>query len=225
MITISRRSTIETHQLSGTVIARTALRRGSLSSRGLVVATCVLGVGAGASRAPGWLGVVRFGHLNGWIRGVAGLKHRHSLCGALLVFVVGAVVCATLWQPAGVAHSTQHAVPSLTAWGKIFSFLLLAALGVAYLVWRRPVVQARAILETSPLGTSPRLVTLVDWPLYVKTLLAVEALAMGGLICLRLTARPLTSTDSLGVAASAAIVAFVLHLLLLARRDDGGSGT
>lgn len=146
--------------------------------------------------------------------------------GFVVLPVGGAIICAGYWYGVDAGAPGRHAVPSLTAWGKIFSFLLLAALGVAYLVWRRPMVQARAILETSPLGTSPDVVTLVDWALYTKVLLAVEALAMGGVILLRLLAeRSLTPTDTLGVVASASIVAFVLHLLLLTRRGGGGTSS
>jgi len=155
--------------------------------------------------------------------GGLGLNRRRILWWVVLCLALGGLAFAALWRPTGLARSAVHAVPSLTAWGKIFSFLLLAALGVAYLVWRRPVVQARAILETSPLGTSSGAVGLVDWPLYVKTLLAVEALAMVVLVALRLAGRALGTTDTLGIAASAAIVAFVLHLLLLTRRGGGGT--
>lgn len=41
----------------------------------------------------------------------------------------------------------QHEVPSLTQWGKIYALLLLAALGVAYLVWRRPIMQALSLIH------------------------------------------------------------------------------
>lgn len=134
-----------------------------------------------------------------------------------------AIALAGLSNRTDATSSGLHAVPSLTAWGKIFSFLLLAALGVAYLVWRRPLVQARAILETSPLGTTSGVVALVDWTLYVKVLLAVEALAMGAVVLLRLFAeRSLTPTDTLGIVASASIVAFVVHLLMLSRRQGEG---
>lgn len=146
--------------------------------------------------------------------------------GIVLPLAGGAIICAGYWSGSDAPATARHAVPSLTAWGKIFSFLLLAALGVAYLVWRRPMVQARAILETSPLGTSPDVMTLVDWGLYCKVLFGIEALAMGGVILLRLLAeRSLTPTDTLGVVASGSIVAFVLHLLLLTRRGGGGTHT
>ena len=146
--------------------------------------------------------------------------------GLVSLLACGAVVGVGFWTSTIAVTPGPHAVPSLTAWGKIFSFLLLAALGVAYLVWRRPMVQARAILETSPLGTSPDVVTLVDWILYCKVLLAVEALAMGGVVLFRVVAeRSFTPTDTLGVAASASIVAFVLHLLMLTRRGGGGTSS
>jgi hypothetical protein len=109
-----------------------------------------------------------------------------------------------------------YEIPSLTAWGKIFSVLLLVALGVAYIVWRRPIVQAQAILETSPLGVGQP-VTLVDWSLYFRTLLAIEVLALCGIGTLRIVGRPLAALDMLGVIASGAIVALVVHLLWLAR--------
>lgn len=146
--------------------------------------------------------------------------------GLFSLLVGGGFACAGYWQGSETVVPGRHGVPSLTAWGKIFSFLLLAALGVAYLVWRRPMVQARAILETSPLGTSSGVVALVDWVLYGKVLLAVEALAMGGVVLLRFLAeRSLTPTDTLGVMASASIVAFVVHLLLLTRRSGGGTSS
>ncbi len=108
-------------------------------------------------------------------------------------------------------------VPSFTFWGKLFAMLLLAALGVAYLVWRRPVVQAQAILETSPLGAGHQPPALVDWSLYVKTLIVIEALALVGIGLTRVVFRPLSVTDTLGIVASGAIVALVVHLLILAR--------
>ncbi len=111
-------------------------------------------------------------------------------------------------------------IPTLTAWGKIFSVLLLAALGVAYLVWRRPVMQARAILETSPLGTRDRSTTLVDWGLYVKALIALDGLALIAVAALKLSGRTVGGIDVLGVLASGAIVAFVVHLLILGRGTD-----
>lgn len=149
-----------------------------------------------------------------------------QVLGLVLLLAGGVTICAGFWTSTVTIAPGRHAVPSLTAWGKIFSFLLLAALGVAYLVWRRPMVHARAILETSPLGTSPDVVTLVDWVLYCKVLLAVEALAMSGVVLLRLLAeRPLTPTDTMGVIASASIVAFVLHLLMLTRRGGGGTSS
>lgn len=113
-------------------------------------------------------------------------------------------------------------IPSLTAWGKIFSMLLLAALGVAYIVWRRPVVRAQAILETSPLGTGSAAPPLVDWFLYTKLFLLINGMAVLVIMALRLSGRILNLLDTLGVLASGAIVAFVVHLLLLSRRDHDG---
>ena len=135
---------------------------------------------------------------------------------------VGVVLWSAFGVPAA-AVSEPLEVPSLTVWGKVFSCLLLAALGVAYLVWRRPVVKAQAILETSPLGSEEQACPLVDWVLYVKTLLVVNLLALAGIWVFRLAGYPLTGVDTLGILASGAIVAFVIHLLLLSRR--GGSTT
>ncbi|NOT02781.1 MAG: hypothetical protein HOP29_19440 [Phycisphaerales bacterium] len=125
------------------------------------------------------------------------------------------------WEPAA-THRPVVEIPSLTAWGKIFSMLLLAALGVSYIVWRRPVVRAQAILETSPLGTGSIAPPLVDWLLYAKLFLVVNGLAMLGVMGIRLSGRVLSALDTLGVLASGAIVAFVVHLLLLSRRDLDG---
>lgn len=111
-------------------------------------------------------------------------------------------------------------VPSLTSWGKVFSLLLLGALGVAYLVWRRPVVQAQAILETSPLGPVQVSPVLVDPVLYLKVLVFTE-LAGIGLVCgVRWLGRAVSTVDTVGVLASGAIVAFVVHLLWLGRRSS-----
>ncbi len=128
-----------------------------------------------------------------------------------------------LWEPPATPPLGTYEVPSLTAWGKIFSVLLLAALGVAYLVWRRPVVQAQAILETSPLGPGQSSLPLVDWRQYFKTAAVIEIVALLGVGVLRLVHHPLSGVDTLGVLASGAIVALVVHLLILARsggRDE-----
>ena len=119
------------------------------------------------------------------------------------------------------AAAVGHEIPSLTTWGKIFSVLLLAAFGVAYLVWRRPVLQAQAILETSPLGAGCRCAPLVDWMLYLKTVIGVETVALLVVWALSRMGRPLAWVDTLGVLGSGAIVAMVLHLLILAYNDPG----
>lgn len=139
--------------------------------------------------------------------------------GAGMVVTGGGVA---LWSAFGepyAAGSGPLEVPSLTVWGKVFSCLLLGALGVAYLVWRRPIVKAQAILETSPLGTEERTSPLVDWVLYLKAWLAIDLLALAGIWVLRLSGLILTGVDTLGILASGAIVAFVVHLLLLSRRS------
>ncbi|MEE9296221.1 MAG: hypothetical protein V3W34_14840 [Phycisphaerae bacterium] len=148
------------------------------------------------------------------------MKLRH-----VLACWVGALCLATLAYlvfggPTPAAAAGGYEVPSLTGWGKIFSVLLLAALGVAYLVWRRPVLQAQAILETSPLGTGPQSGPLVDWSLYFKTLLGIEAAALIIVGVLSWTGRPLVWVDTWGVFGAGAIVAMVIHLLILARGGD-----
>lgn len=138
----------------------------------------------------------------------------------VLFLLTGIVLSGAGESPVRVVSS----VPSLTVWGKMFSGLLLATLGVAYLVWRRPVLQAQAILETSPLGTGRPAPPLVDWMLYLKTLLATEFVAAVGLLIARSAIGPMAMLDMLGVLGSGAIVALVVHLLLLARDVSGRRG-
>jgi len=136
----------------------------------------------------------------------------------MAMIVVGAA--AILWEPPQTAAVGVLEIPSLTAWGKVFSFLLLTALGVAYLVWRGPIVRAQAILETSPLGAGAQSAALVDWHLYLKTILATDGAALACVVGLRMAGITLTTVDTMGLLASGAIVAFVIHLLLLSRRGD-----
>jgi hypothetical protein len=150
------------------------------------------------------------------------IVRRHSISKFLLAawLLTGGLLLLS-WEPSATPRTSVE-IPSLTAWGKIFSMLLLAALGVSYIVWRRPVVRAQAILETSPLGTGSGAPPLVDWFLYAKLFLVVNGLAMLGVMGIRLSGRVLSVLDTLGVLASGAIVAFVIHLLLLSRRDHDG---
>ena len=135
---------------------------------------------------------------------------------------VGVAALGRMWPSSAPLAPGTYEVPTLTAWGKIFSLLLLAALGVAYLVWRRPVLQAQAILETSPLGTARPAPPLVDWSLYIKALLVVEAVALAAVWAWSTWKGRLSSMDGLGILASGAIAAFVIHLLILSQRNDGG---
>ncbi len=149
---------------------------------------------------------------------------RSSLRIGIIVFVAAIVVAAILWRLAGgtfALPADASEIPSLTIWGKIFAFLLLGALGVAYLVWRRPLLQAQAILETSPLGGGQAPSPLVDWGLYLKTLVVIEMCLVVAVVVLHYTGRPISTLDTFGTLASGAIVALVVHLLILAR---GGSG-
>ncbi len=129
----------------------------------------------------------------------------------------------SLWVSMSAPAQGPAEIPSLTAWGKIFSFLLLAALGVAYLVWRRPVDRARAILETSPLGSEEQTASLVDWGLYAKVVVVLEVLALVVILGMRTQGLVLSRVDTLGVLGVGAIVAFVIHLLWLGRRSDSSS--
>ncbi len=146
---------------------------------------------------------------------------KHGIGYGASAVLAGVLLTVALWEPSASAGQAVREIPTLTAWGKIFSVLLLGALGVAYLVWRRPVAQARAILETSPLGVSHPTAPLVDWRRYFKTLLALETLAIASVLLARLAGRPLTAMDTLGVLGSSAIVALVVHLLILARSGGG----
>ncbi len=134
-----------------------------------------------------------------------------------------AAVCvsALVWHDVGGDVPTTVDIPTLTGWGKIFSALLLTAMGVAYLVWRRPVMQAQAILETSPLGAGHRMQPLMDWRLYLNVLLGVEAVALVSVLASARVGHPLSVLDRCGVLGSGAIVALVAHLLLIARGDGG----
>jgi hypothetical protein len=145
-----------------------------------------------------------------------------SVYGLLGVGIITAGVGVWFRASSPGAATAALEVPSLTAWGKIFSFLLLAALGVAYLVWRRPVDRARAILETSPLGSEEQTGSLVDWGLCAKVVVLVEVLAVATILGFRIQGYALSAIDTLGVLGVGAIVAFVIHLLWLSRR--GGSG-
>ena len=134
---------------------------------------------------------------------------------------LGSVAYALFGGAARTADGATN-VPTLTSWGKIFALLLLVALGVAYLVWRRPIMQAQAILETSPLGSSQAGATpLVDWVLCLKFLVLIEIAAGGAILAWGKVKQPLATIDALGVLTSGVILAFVLHLLWLGRR--GGS--
>lgn len=151
--------------------------------------------------------------------------------GLVLFIGLGALVLVSavgvsLWSAGPLPAGARYEVPSLTGWGKILSCLLLAALGVASVVWRRPVLYAQAILETSPLGSGHWSGSLVDWRLCVKTVVAVEVFATGAVWVVGVCWRPLSTTDTLGVVGSGAILAFVIHLLVLHRRPriaDNGS--
>ena len=154
----------------------------------------------------------------GLIRLFQSMSGRARVVGAVMIVGGGVIL---FWDSPGRPEGTVH-LPSLTAWGKIFSLLLLAALGVAYLVWRRPIDRARAILETSPLGGGEESASLVDWGLYVKVLLGLELVGLLGIGAFRLNGFVLSGLDTMGVLGCGAIVAFVVHLLVLARR--GGPG-
>ncbi len=111
-------------------------------------------------------------------------------------------------------------LPSLQIWGKIFSGLLLGTIGVAYLVWRRPVMQAQAILETSPLGTGSPSPPLIDWSLFIRTCIVVEAtLGVSLWAFSAMLGRGIAMLDVLGVLGAGVIVSFVAHLLLLGRGE------
>ena len=124
-----------------------------------------------------------------------------------------------LTRAASAESSQILEVPTLTAWGKIFAMLLLAVLGVAYLVWRRPVMRAQAILETSPLGGNQPSSQLIDWRGFLGALVVVEGLALVAITVAAWTYRPISTTDRLGVLTSGAILALIVHLLILARNQ------
>jgi hypothetical protein len=107
--------------------------------------------------------------------------------------------------------------PTLSGWGKIFIVLLLAARGVAYLVWRRPIVEAKAIIETSPLRSDQAPMAMVDLRLFLVSLVVVEGLAGIGLV-LWSEGHRVSTMDKVGTVGAAAIIAFVAHLLILANR-------
>ncbi len=141
----------------------------------------------------------------------------------VLPWLGGLLVASGFWLLFGAGSSAavagQVEVPSLTQWGKIYALLLLAALGVAYLVWRRPIMQAQAVLETSPLGEkSP---PLVDWSSYLKLLVIMEIVAGGVIGILMQSGMAIDGINTIGALGATAIVAFVVHLLWLARSSDG----
>ncbi len=136
---------------------------------------------------------------------------------------IGSLLVATgFWLLFGAGDSGGDSgrveVPSLTQWGKVYALLLLAALGVAYLVWRRPIMQAQAVLETSPLGGKGT--PLVDWLSYLKLLVAMEVVAGVVIGVLSQSGVRLGGLDAMGFVGATAIVAFVLHLLWLSRGND-----
>ncbi len=148
---------------------------------------------------------------------------------ASLLLTTTALVCLAaggflMWDVTLAISPTPQEVPALGEWAKIYALALLAALGVAVVVWRRPVVQAQAVLETSPLGAGPT-GSLFDWRGYLATLMVVETLAFASVLVLDdlRAARP--PANWLGLAGCAAVVAFMLHLIwrqVRLQRKGGG---
>lgn len=108
-------------------------------------------------------------------------------------------------------------------WGQIAPALLVCALVVSYLVFEQRVRASRRVSETSPLGgRGPA--PLVNGGLYLKVLLGVEALVTGMILVLPMLGRTWSAPDIGRVLLAGAIVAFIVHLVMvgMTRRMEGG---
>jgi hypothetical protein len=111
-----------------------------------------------------------------------------------------------------------YAVPSLSVWGKVIAMLSLGALGASFLVWRQVVLRANAILETSPLGASRKPVALVDWRMLILVGITMETIVAIGLWVAHRSGVTVSNLDVVGWLFVAAIVAFIVHLVIIAGR-------
>lgn len=124
----------------------------------------------------------------------------------------------TALSPGGVARgqlvlqqTTGLTVPTLSEWGAILMFLLLAAAATFFLVGRRNAVMAVMGAE-QPAFSTPRA---IDWKLLSKVSLYVEAVIALGLIAL---SSFITALDVAGALLSGLVVAFIVYLMIAAKR-------
>ncbi|NOT00559.1 MAG: hypothetical protein HOP29_08015 [Phycisphaerales bacterium] len=144
--------------------------------------------------------------------------NRAFIVGALAI-VVGSVL--------GLIESTMGAFARRSApggairvpWEVIVPLLLVGSLSVIYFVFQRRIQSARNASELSPLGQGGR-VALIDGKLYLKVLGGVEALLAGVILSLPMIGRTWSAPDIGRVLGAGAIVAFIAHLLAMARRAE-----
>ena len=103
-------------------------------------------------------------------------------------------------------------VPTLSEWGAIIMGLLVIATGLFFILGRGRLAAALGNVE----GTVSSDRNAIDWKLYVRTAVIVEIVL--GLALVALSSR-VTPTDAMGALTSGLIVAFVMHMLLVSRRN------
>ncbi len=113
----------------------------------------------------------------------------------------------------------------MSAWGGIIAVLLSLALGVAVVVWRRAVLHAYAVLETSPLGLPVSIQEpWIDGRRLACTVVLFEGLAFLCVFVLGMQGRLLMGREVLGIIGSAGLCSFVVYLLGSASRRDRVAG-
>ena len=100
--------------------------------------------------------------------------------------------------------------PTISQWGAVLMFLLLAAAGATFLL-RRIKIEA----STNQAGTLSPYPAILDARLLGKTTLFVETLVSLVLAALRPV---VTSSDVMGALASGVVLAFIIHLFIVNAR-------
>lgn len=124
----------------------------------------------------------------------------------------------TALSPGGVSRgqlvpqqTASLTVPTLSEWGAILMFLLLAAAGTFFLIGRRKAMFAVAGADQASLPDS----NAIDWSSLVRVTMYVEAGIALGLVALSAF---VTMVDVAGALGSGLVVAFIIHLMIGAKR-------
>jgi hypothetical protein len=127
----------------------------------------------------------------------------------------------TALSPQGVARgqvtpqqTTGLTVPTLSEWGAIVMFLLLGAAATFFVLGgRRPVLAMAEGQATDQVFAPER--SAINWKLFARMALYVEVIVGLGLVALRSS---VTGLDVGGALLSGLIVAFTIHLMVVAKR-------